>query len=449
VLPPSDVHPELDILVQDGLIVTMDDRSTLLDRGHVAIKDGFIVDVVPVEPDRPVPDAREVIDASHHIVMPGLINGHTHAATVLFRGFADDRPLASWLEDYIWPAEGTFVEPQSVYWATLLALVEMIKGGTTTVLDMYFHQDVVARAVEEAGIRAVLGEVLFDVAGPVNAPFPEGLARTEELLHAYANHPLISPSVQPHSAYTVSVHNLVRSKALADEHGALLGLHLAETADEVWQIREKTSLTPVAFLHELNLLGERTVIYHGVHLDEEEMDILAETGASVIHCPEANLKLGSGIAPVPALRRHGVDVGLGTDGPASNNDFDLWGEVGMAVKLPRGMSRDLGSMAAQEAIEMATREGSRALGLADRVGSLTPGRQADLILIDLDQPHLTPMYDPISHLAYAVGRSDVRTVIVRGRVLMKDRELQTIDRDEVMSHVRKISGRIADWLDGR
>ena len=442
-------RPKADLLLFGGLVVTMNPHWEVIEDGAVAIHKGEILDLGPSRELLARYEAGETMDASGAIVMPGLVNAHTHAATSLFRGFADDKPLKQWLEGYIWPAEKTFVNQERVRWGTLLAIAEMIRGGTTIFLDMYFFEEVVAESARKSSMRVVLGEALFEMAGPSHRPFPDALAFNRHLLETYRLDPLISVSVQPHSTYTVSPDNLLRAKDLADEFGAVFGLHASETAEEVAGVRQKTGHSPAQLLAHLGLLDDRVLLFHGVHLNQTEIAVLAETRAGVVHCPEANLKLGSGVAPLPALLEAGVRVAMGTDGPASNNDLNLWGEMQMASKIHRGVSGNPNAVTAREVLAMATRVGADLIGMGDQLGSLEIGKRADMILIGLDKPHLVPMYDVYSHLAYAVGRSDVDTVVIGGRPVMRDRQMLTVNEDEVIAHVREIGGEIKHWLDAR
>jgi len=446
---PDAIREVVDLLVTKGLVIPMEGDGRVIKDGAVAVRDGKIVALGRSAQLGAAYHPREMLDASGQVVMPGLVNAHTHAATTVFRGLADDRPLAEWLERFIWPAEQRFVHPETVYWATLLAIVEMIRGGVTAFMDMYFYEEAVAEAATESAMRVVLGEVLFDHGGPTMRSFDEALTCTRDLLERYCDHPRISICVQPHSTYTVSPDNLIRAKALADEYGARFGLHASETAHEVADVRARTGHSPVRLLDHLGMLDEQVVLFHGVHLDPSEIALLAERGAGVVHCPEANLKLASGIAPLPAFLSAGVRVGLGTDGPASNNDLDMWGEIQMAAKIHRGVSGDSTAVGARAAVALATQGSAAVVGLGDRVGSLELGKRADMILVDLDRPHLVPMYDAYSHLAYAVGRGDVTATIVDGRVLMKNREVLTLDEERVVARVREIGGDVARWLEGQ
>ena len=436
----------IDMLVSGSYVVTMDDQWTVIEDGSVAIDDGLILDVNNTEALLEKYRPNRYLGAPGQVLMPGLVNAHTHAAAVLFRGFGDDRKLEDWLGHFIWPAEAHFINPENIYTGTLLAMSEMIRGGTTTFMDMYFFEDEVAQAAHDSGMRVVLGEVLFDNEGPNKLSFDEGLVYTKDLLDKYTLDPLISVSIQPHSTYTVSIDNLILARALADEFEAQFALHTSETETEVASVKGKTGFTPPRLLQEYGLLGKNVVLFHAVHLDDEEISILAANGTGVVHCPESNLKLGSGVARLPEMLRVGVTVGLGTDGAASNNDLNLWDEVQLATKLHRGYTQDPTAISGRQAIYLATRGGAKVLGLEERIGSIQPGKQADLILLDFNQPHLQPLYDVYSHLAFAVGRGDVRTTIVNGVPLMIEGRIKTFDEKALLAEVRELGRLINDWL---
>jgi 5-methylthioadenosine/S-adenosylhomocysteine deaminase len=382
------------------------------------------------------------MDASGRLIMPGLINAHTHAPMTLFRGIADDLPLETWLYKYIWPAEAKWLSPDFVRLGTQLAAAEMIRSGTILFCDMYFFEDDIAEACKEAGIRVVIGEALVDFP-TANCKTPEDqLKYTEYLLSQWHNDSLVIPSVQPHSPYAASAELMQRAKALADEYGVPYLLHVSETRSEVQESMEKYGRTPVARLADLGLLGPSTVAIHGVHLTDEDIELLAQYDVGVVHCPESQLKLASGFTPVPKLLEAGVKVGLGTDGAASNNDLDMFGEMGTAARVHKVMAGDPTVVHARQALSMATLEAARVLGLEKRLGSLEVGKRADLIVLDLDVPHMVPVYDITSHLVYAAHSGDVRTVIIDGRVVMRDRELLTLDEGEIFARARDLAGRI-------
>jgi 5-methylthioadenosine/S-adenosylhomocysteine deaminase len=434
---------EVDLVVAGGVVLTADQDWNIYDPGAVAVDRGAIVGLGPREEVEQAHRGRERIDASGKLVMPGLINAHTHAPMTLFRGIADDLPLETWLYDYIWPAEAKWVGPDFVRLGTQLAAAEMVRSGTVLFCDMYFFQDEVAQVCKEAGLRVVIGEGLVDFPNPDYQTPQEGLQRNKCLLRKWRNDSLVVPSIQPHSPYAVSSGLMQQAKALADQYGAPYLLHVSETQSEVQESIEKYGHTPVGRLADLGVLGPTTVAIHGVHLTDEDIELLAQHDAGVVHCPESQLKLASGFTPVPKLLEAGVKVGLGTDGAASNNDLNMFGEIGTAAKVHKVMAGDPTVVDARQALSMATLEAAWVLGLQDRLGSLEVGKRGDMIVLDLDVPHMVPVYDITSHLVYASHSSDVRTVIIDGRVVMRDRELLTLDEDEIFTQAREMAGRIA------
>ena len=436
------IPEQVNLLIVGGLVVTMDDEWTVIPDGALAVHDGEIRDVGPSDALTARYQPSQVIDAGGHAVMPGLVNCHTHAPMTLFRGLADDLPLETWLHDHIWPAESWAVKPEMVYWGACLAAAEMIRGGTTLFTDMYFFEDDIGRAAKAAGIRAVLGEALVDFPSPNSKTPADGLAYTETLLQKWQNDSLVRVSVQPHAPYSASADLLTRSKELADRYGVFYLTHTAETAGEVAEMTARNGMTPAAYLDDLGVLDDKTVFAHGVHLNAADIELLAARGTAVVHCPQSNLKLASGTAPVPALLKAGVRVGLGTDGAASNNDLNLWGEMNSAALLHKLVNGDPTVADARTIVRMATRGGADLLGLGDMLGSLESGKRADMIFINLDQPHLVPLYDIYSHLVYAVQPSDVDTVIIDGRVVLKQRRLLTMDETELLAQARAMAAEI-------
>jgi len=432
----------IDMLVSGGLVVTMDEKWTLVENGAVAVHQGTIAAVGSAAELEIQFQAQETIDASGHAVMPGLINCHTHAPMTLFRGLADDMPLETWLHQHIWPAEAWAVKPEMVYWGALLAAAEMLRGGVTLFADMYFYEDDIGRAAKKAGIRAVLGEALVDFPSPNSKTPADGLAYTEDLLQKWDNDPLVQVSVQPHAPYSASAELLTQSKELAERYQVIYLSHVAETAGEVEECKSKTGLTPPAYLDDLGVLNSRTIFAHGVHLSDADIQLLAERNTAVVHCPQSNLKLAVGAARLPQLLAAGVRVGLGTDGAASNNDLNMWGELNSAALLHKLVSGDPTAADARTVVRMATRNGAEVLGLSNKLGSLEKGKRADMILIDLEQPHLVPLYDIYSHLAYAVNRADVTTTIIEGQVVMRDRQLCTLDEGELFAQAREMAAEI-------
>lgn len=431
----------LDYLFRAAYVVTLDEAKRILTPGAVAVQGDTIVAVGPPSEVEAAHQPARVLDYPLGLILPGLINAHTHAAMSLFRGLADDLPLEDWLNSHIFPAE-RHLDREVVYWGTKLAVAEMLLSGTTCFCDMYLFADAVARAAAETGIRAVVGEVLYDFPSPNYGPPAEGLKFSENLHRAYVGHPRVRVAIMPHAIYTCSPELLSDAGELAARLDTLLVTHLAETAKEVAYSRTAFGLTPVQHLHRLGLLSPRLLADHCVVLSEEDLELLSASGAGVAHCPESNMKLASGVAPVTAMLRHGIPVGLGADGCASNNNLDLFQEMDTAAKLQKVHLLDPTALPAPAALSLATTLGAKVLGLADRVGRLAPGYKADVIVLDLDQPHLTPLYDPFSHLVYAARGSDVTTVMVDGRLLVEDRQLLAFDLKETLARAREVSHRV-------
>ena len=433
----------VDLIVTNGIVMTMDPDGRIIEDGAVAVVDDTIHTVGPVDAMAHL-STRQTIDAAGGIIMPGLVNTHTHAAMTLFRGLADDLPLMTWLNEHIFPAEA-LLDRGRVHAGALLGCAEMILSGTTCFCDMYLFEDAVAEAASTAGMRAVVGEVLYDFPSPNYGNIDNGFAFTRQLIDRWRNDPRVTIAVEPHSPYLCAPELLVEAAGIAREAGAPLVIHLSETQSEVDRIRETYGRTPVGHLADLGVLGPNLLACHCVVLDEADMDLIVAHDVKVAHNPESNMKLASGIAPVAELIRRGVVTGLGTDGCSSNNDLDLFAEMDTAAKLHKASSLDPTVMDAPTVLRMATIDGARALGLGDLTGSLETGKRADIIVIDTNKPHLTPMYHPASHLVYAVGGSDVAATVVNGRVLMQDRRLVDLDLMKIMADARQI----ADEIRGR
>ncbi|MGA1795793.1 MAG: amidohydrolase [bacterium] len=433
-----------DLLITGGIVLPMNGRPPISE-GGVAIRGDRILAVGERGEICRTFTADRTLDKPAHLIMPGLVNTHTHAAMSLFRGLADDLPLMEWLNTYIFPAERR-IDAGLVHLGTRLACCEMIRTGTTTFKDMYLYEDAVAEATALMGMRAVVGEVLYDFPSPNYGPFEEGLAYTRRMIEKWRGHPLVRVAVEPHSPYLCSPESLREAHRIAEDEQCPLVLHLAETRDEVEQIRQRYGTTPVRHLERLGILGPHVLAVHCVWLDEEEIRLLAEHQVKVAHCPESNMKLAAGIAPVPALLRAGVTVGLGTDGCASNNNLDMFQEMDMAAKLHKVATGDPTVMDAPTVLAMATTEAARALGLADEIGSLEPGKRADIICLDLNQPHLTPLYNIPSQLVYAASGLDVDTVIVNGEILLSDRRFTRCDPQEIMEEVKRWAGTIREEI---
>jgi 5-methylthioadenosine/S-adenosylhomocysteine deaminase len=435
-----------DTLIHSALVLTLEPGAKPLTSGFVAVQDGVIQAIGQGCHVADLPAARELLDAGGGVVMPGLVNTHCHAPMVWFRGLADDLPLQEWLTQKIFPVEGGWLNEDRIYWGTLLAAAEMIRGGTTTVADSYFYESEVRRALAQAGLRTVVAQGVLDFPFP-GVPDPrDNLANAARFLDSGADFSeLITSSVFCHTPYTCGPETLKGAKALTRKAGVPFFTHLAETRREVEELRAKTGLGPAAYLDSLGILDELTVVVHGVWLKPEDADILAARGVKVSHCPESNLKLASGVAPVPAFLDRGIIVGLGTDGAASNNNLDLWGEMSLAARLHKVWQGDPTVLPAREVVALATREAATVLALGDRVGTLTKGKQADLIVVDVNQPHLTPLYDPFSHLVYAARHTDVKHVMVAGRWLLKDRRLLTLNWQEIASRARNFAQDLATF----
>ena len=421
----------IDTLLHARWIIPVEGDKSSLDWHSIAIHEERILDILPTDKARESYNAQLEIDYSHHALMPGLINAHTHAAMSLFRGIADDIPLMDWLQNHIWPAETKYVNEEFVQLGTELAIAEMLRSGTTCFNDMYFFPDVVARVAAKAGMRASVGMIVLDFptvwARDANEYIDKGL----ELHDNYKTSELISTGFAPHAPYTVSDEPLQRIRMLADELSCPVTIHVHETADEISEAIDKTGKRPLQRLADLNLVSPNLLAVHMTQLETKEIEQLASSGSHVVHCPESNLKLASGFCPVNDLLKAGVNVALGTDGAASNNDLDMFGEMRSAALLAKGVSQDASAVPAIEALKMATLNGARALGIEENTGSLTKGKYADIIAVDFDTIETSPVYDPVSHLVYCCGREQVSDTWIAGKHVMKNRALTTLDIDKI------------------
>ncbi len=433
-----------DLAIVDGSVLTMNPHNELVENGLILIKEGVIKDITSRNLIPNLPLAEESIEAEGCLIMPGLINTHTHAPMSLFRGLADDLPLTEWLKDHIFPAEARLTEDM-VYWGALLACGEMILSGTTTFCDGYFLEDQVARAVGDANMRAVLGQGVIDFPAPGIDDPKRNIHYLREYVERWRDaSPLITPAAFCHSPYTCSEKTLMEAKEVARREKIPFLIHLSETQEEVDALLERYKRRPTHHLRELDILDEDTLLVHCVWLDQDEIGILYKYGVRVSHNPESNMKLASGVAPVPEMLETGVVVALGTDGAASNNNLDMFEEMDTAAKLHKITKMDPTVLDAKSVVEMATINGAMALGLSQMIGSLEKGKRADIIILDMQKPHLTPCYNPYSHIVYAVRGSDVRHVIVDGRLVLKDRILLTMDIEEAIDKVRAIKGRMGE-----
>jgi 5-methylthioadenosine/S-adenosylhomocysteine deaminase len=430
------------LIVTNAIVVTMDGAGRVLSPGALAIEGRDIVAVDTPSAIAAGYRAKDSIDARGAVVMPGLINTHTHAPMVLYRGLADDLALMDWLQKYIFPAEAKTVHPAFVRAGTRLAALEMIRSGTTTYADMYYFEEEIARVTKAAGLRGVLGQTIIKFPVPDARTPEEGLSRTERFIREFVADDLIVPAVAPHAMYTLEAETLKGARELANRHHVPVILHLAETQDEVKIAAEQHKATPVGYLESLGFFGPRTLAAHTVHLTSRDIDILKQRGVGVSHNPESNMKLASGTAPVPALRRAGVPVGLGTDGAASNNDLDMFEAMRQAALLHKLQSGDPRTLPAADVLAMATREGAAALGMEKIIGSLEPGKRADLIVVSMTAARQTPMYDPLSHLVYTTRGDDVRTTIVNGKILMREGKVLTLNEPAVLAEARKLAAEV-------
>jgi 5-methylthioadenosine/S-adenosylhomocysteine deaminase len=434
---------ELDILIEGGTLLTMSDTCEVIDHPVIGIKDGKIKFVAGKDnDDAHLYTAKKVLNASGSIVMPGLINTHTHLPMVCFRGLADDLPLMDWLNNHIFPAEARFVNRDMVYAGAMLAIAEMILSGTTTFCDAYFYESSVARAAIDSGMRAVVCQGFIDL------PNPNDPVKIADIAERFINKwqkegPLLIPALACHSPYTCAPETLSRIKYVARKAEVPYNIHISETKDEVVLIRKRYGKTPVKYLRDLDVLDDRTVAAHCNWLEDDEIEILRDCGVKVSHNPESNMKLAAGCAPIPIMIQKGITVGLGTDGCASNNDLDMFREMGTAAKLHKVIRMDPTVMDAKTVLKMATINGARVLGLENRIGSIEPGKFADIIIVDIKKPHHTPMYNCYSQLVYSASGSDVKTSIIGGRIIMHERELLHVDLPSIMYEVKKIAQTIA------
>ncbi|MEX2273344.1 MAG: amidohydrolase [Vicinamibacterales bacterium] len=429
-------------VITGGTVVTVDAAARVIENGAVAIQGETIVAVGTAASVGGAYPGAERVDATGHVIMPGLINTHGHAPMVLYRGLADDMALMDWLQQYIFPAEAKTVSPDFVRVGTRLAALEMIESGTTTYADMYYFEEEIAAATKAAGLRAVLGQTIIQFPVADAKTWQEGLARTEAFVRQWRNDALITPAYAPHSMYTLDAAMLKAIRASADRERALVLIHLSETKVENDDSQKSHGMSPTAWLEQLGFLKPGTLGAHGVWLSDADLALLAQRGVSLSHNPESNMKLASGAAPVGKWLAAGIASGIGTDGAASNNDLDMFEAMRVASFLQKHTTGDPRALPARAALEMATIGGARALGLQARTGSLEPGKLADIIVVDMSRAHQTPMYDPISHLVYATRGDNVRDVFVHGRVLMRDRQVKTLDRAAVLREARAMQQKV-------
>jgi 5-methylthioadenosine/S-adenosylhomocysteine deaminase len=436
----------VDLFIQGGTVITMDAEFRVIEDGAIAIEGDTIAAVGRSAALEPRWGRARTIDAAGTLVTPGMINGHAHAAMSLFRGIAEDHSLNDWLQRYIFPAEARNVDEEFVLWGTRLGVLEMLRGGITTFADMYYFEDVVAQVTKEAGVRGVLGQTVVDFPAPDHKTPASALAYADKFIDAWKGDPLITPALAPHSIYTLSTDTLQKTTALARRKGAPILIHVAEAPFETALSKERYGASPVAYLEKIGLLGSDVVAAHSVWVDAEDIATLVRRGVGCIHNPSSNMKLASGIMPVVDLLAAGLAVGLATDGAASNNNQDLFQEMNIAAKLQKITRMDPRALPARQAVELATIQGARALHLEQKIGSIEPGKQADIILIGTGATHSTPMYNVYSQLVYALNAHDVRAAIVAGKILMEDRVMTTMDKPQILARAHEYQRKIVASL---
>ncbi len=427
----------VDYIISADYVLPMDEALTVINNGAIAIKGTDIIEVGHSDDIFRKYTTGNVIKERSSVIMPGLINTHTHAAMVYFRGMADDMHLNDWLKNHIWPAENRFLGPQFVADAIELACLEMLKGGVTTYNDMYFYEDAAGKAAKAIGMRAVLGAGILDFPTMSASTPDEYFSNAEIFIKDWRGDELITPCIAPHALYTCGPDSLKRSRVMAEKYDIPIHIHLSETAWEVREVMTRYSRRPVEHLEALGFLDNKVVAAHCIWLDDKEIAILARRKVGVSHCMESNLKLASGFAPIATMLMEGIKITFGTDGAASNNDMNILSEMSTTAKVHKALSNDPTVLDAKTVLLMATRWGAEVLGLGNKVGSLEKGKKADIITINLNKPHLTPLYDVYSHLVYAAMASDVETVMVNGRIVVNDRNLLTADESEILYKARK------------
>ncbi|MEP6418846.1 MAG: TRZ/ATZ family hydrolase [Marinobacter sp.] len=440
----ADTITAADIRINARWLIPIEPADVVLEHQAVLVQGDRIAAIVSQDEADARFRTKEVIDLPSHVVLPGLINMHGHAAMSLFRGMADDLPLMTWLNDHIWPAEGAFVSEAFIADGTQLAMAEMLRTGTTTFSDMYFFPEIVAQLAHDVGMRAQICFPLLDFPTPWGSGPDEYLSKGEAFIKQWQDNAFIMAAIGPHAPYTVSDEPLSKAVALSEATGAPIQIHLHETAFEVEDALEKSGKRPTARLAELKVLGTNTQCVHMTQIDESDVALLQATGAHVIHCPESNLKLASGLSPVQTFRNAGVNVAIGTDGAASNNDLDLFGELNTAAMLAKVVADDASALSAHEALAMATIQGARALGRDHELGSLAAGKLADIIAVDLGDPFLQPVYDPASHLVYSNHGRQVSHSWINGVPQVQEGKLTRIDVPDLMLRVQGWADRIRE-----
>lgn len=433
---------KVDQLIHARWLITCDEPNQILENHVMAIKDGKILAIVPA---KDVADKYQAATQHHydsHAIMPGFINCHTHLAMNMFRGLADDLELMDWLNNHIWPAEKKWVSEEMVYDGSLLAMAEMIRCGTICFNDMFYFMDKTANAAELAGMRAHIGMTIIDVPTAWAKTTEEYFAKAIEFYQQYKNHERITPTLAPHSTYTVSIENLTKVKKLSDEYHLKTNIHLQEDSAEIKQVIQLHQKRPLQILKEIDLVSPNLIAIHMTQVSDDDFILLQQTKPTIVHCPESNMKLANGFCPVHKLQTMGVNVALGTDGAASNNDLDMLGEMRSAALLGKISINDPKALSAETVLKMATINGAKALGIDHITGSLKPGKAADFIAIDFDYIETQPLYNPISQIVYAASRQQVTDVWVAGKQLLKNRELQTLDEKDILKKAQTWRRRI-------
>ena len=433
---------KIDQLIHARWIITCEDNNRVLENHALAIKDGKIQAIIPSKDTSTTYQATSEAHYNAHAIMPGFINSHTHLAMNMLRGYADDLELMDWLNNHIWPAEGKWVGNEFVYDASRLAMGEMIRGGTTCFNDMYFYFNTTAKAAEEIGIRAHIGMHIIGVPTAWAQTIDENFAKAIEFYQQYKNNPLVTPTMAPHSTYTLSIEDLVRCKNLADEYKLKINIHLQESVAEINQSMQQHGKRPLQRINDIGMVTPDLIAIHMTQIDDNDFAILQKHKPSLVHCPESNLKLVSGMSPVEKLYQLGINVALGTDGAASNNDLDMIGEMRTAAFIGKITANDPKAVSAENVLKMATINGAKALGIDHLTGSLTAGKSADFIAIDLERIETQPCYNPLSAIVYAASRDQVTDVWVKGKQLLKNRQLQTIDEKELINKAQNWRNKI-------
>lgn len=426
----------IDLLVSARWILPIAPENKVLENYALAVQGDQIIDLLPLDEAKEQYYAEQYLEFPEHVIMPGMVNSHTHTPMNLFRGLADDLPLMDWLNNHIWPAEGALINAESVKVGTQLAIAEMLRGGTTCFNDNYFFPDITAFAAIEAGMRVVAGNVIMSVPTKWASDEAGYFTRAEAILRDFTPHPLVTWTITPHAPYTVNDESFKKVRGISEKYNLPVHLHLHETSFECEQSAKEFGVRPIARLQKLGLINEKLIAVHMVDVNKEEIELIAKAGASVVHCPESNLKLASGFAPVTEYLNHGINVAIGTDGAASNNDLDMFGELRTAAMIAKAVSHNPTSVPAHEALKMATLNGAKAIGLGDKIGSLEKNKQADFIAVDLSSYLTQPIFNPLSHLAYAINRLQVSDVWIAGKRLLKNGEFTRLNTREIVAQAK-------------